>query len=231
MINKTLAALAVGTALLTAGAPFARATPVTITFEGFADLSAQGESPSQYYNNGLSQAGFGPGPAWGITFDDNNPAVYSSQPEVGGGGNFSNEPSASNALTWFNAVGSGATFTVAGGFTGPITFYYSSNDPGTLTVSDDIGDTMVLGARVPTNTLGPGGTQLFDTWTFATFTPSGTATTITFDGNPNNTVIDNISFNDPNALPNCEVNCPEPASIGLFTLGLVALGRYRRRRA
>jgi len=101
--------------------------PIHLNFEGLGNLDEVG----QFYNGGKSKSGFS-GQNYGVTFSGNALAIIDSQ--HGGSGNFSSDIMPNTVL--FFLTGSEIYLNVVSGFTGEISFYYSSVTSGTVSVYD-----------------------------------------------------------------------------------------------
>ena len=203
----------------------APAAITTLTFEGLGSLEGIGE----FYNGGTGSNGSGPGPALGIRFSQNALAIIDS--DAGGSGNFGGEPSPSTVL--FYTTGEAATLSYPAGFTTGVSFYYSAvNQPGSISIYDDVDGTgNVLATLIlpvtPSDGGDPGGV-------FSPFYPigiafTGTAKSIDFGGTENQIGFDNITLGTD--IP---WKAPEgDASLILFGIGLAGLaglgGASRRR--
>jgi hypothetical protein len=173
------------------GASAAEAQVVVMDFEGLQD----GEAIDQYYNGGFGGSGSGPGPSLGTTFTTNGQALIDS--DAGGTGDFGGEPSPNGALFWFSDPG-GAVVDVPAGFTGGVSFYYSSpTATGFVDIYDGLGGSgNLLGSLVLPATGTDGGDP---TGTYCPFAPigktfSGVARSIDFTGSMNQVMFDNLTL-------------------------------------
>jgi hypothetical protein len=212
-----------------------QAAPFVLDFEGLGDQ----EQVLNYYNGGLGGAGSGPGPNDGVVFSSNGLALIDS--DAGGTGNFGNEPSPNTIL--FFLLEAQTTMNVAAGFDTGFSFYYSTNTPGAfVTVYDALGGAggggNILGTiNLPVNVPGSPPCQGDPTGGFCNWDPvgvafAGTAYSVDFGGAANFVGFDNVTFGSdaPCTGNNCN-NVPEPASLALVGLGVLALAAGRRRKA
>ena len=236
MLKKILSQLAVIFVLAVASA---RAGTIVLTFDEFGVIPASvGTEPVlNFYNggfagNGTSSCGYtvcGPGPSYGVTFESNALALTSE--DVGGGGNFTKEPSSPNVL--FFLTGTGDVMNVASGITTGFSFFYSGNSElgnGQVSVYSGLDGTGTLLASfvvdtslTPLCTSGPA----YCVWQPDGVAFSGTAESVVFGGAANFIGWDNITLGSKNP-----VVTPEPATLTLFgsgLLGLVSLVRRRRK--
>lgn len=223
--NLTYVAAAAFAAGLASVAPqTAKAGVVTLTFDEYLDT----EQILNGYDGGQGSAGDS-GPDVGVVF---SPSAQASESYLygnpAGEGDFSGNPSLPNALAF---VGGPDTMTVAGGFTGYLSFSYASESDlvsgyygPSYGASVDIygaGDTLLASTTLPDNY--DSADDALDTFTEITLPFSGVADEVVFNGvtdpfGGTTTYFDNVSF------------VPEPASLSLFLVGLGALGVMRRRR-
>jgi hypothetical protein len=164
---------------------------VVLDFEGLQD----GEAVDQYYNGGFGGSGSGPGPSFGAPFTASGQALIDS--DAGGTGDFGGEPSPNGALFWISDP-SGAIVDVPAGFTGGVSFYYSSPFvAGSIDIYDGLGGTgNLLGSLVLPVTVPDGGDP---TGTYSPFVPigksfSGVAKSIDFAGSVNQVAFDNLTL-------------------------------------
>jgi hypothetical protein len=174
------------------------ATPVTMDFEGLNDLT----SVNSYYDGGCTSGGslFGKcgGPDYGVVWK--NATV---------GENLGGNRYAGLALT------TNATMKVALGFTGGLSFnYYNLADfVFKYAVSVYVGQGQLL-AQADLDPHSP--------WASFELTFNGLAKSVVFNGSPFFiTGFDNVTLgvNAPTAVP-------EPAAIGVFSLGLLMMGAF-----
>jgi hypothetical protein len=167
--GKTVLLYGLSVVALIVATSVARATTVTLTFEGLQNL----EPIDNYYNGGLGGFGSGPGPNYGINFTSDSLALIRSS--SGGTGNFSNNPSGSTCA--FFLSGAGDTMNIAAGFTTGFSFFYSAVGAGTVTVWSGLNGTgALLGTLnlVDTGNNGPPG-GFYNHWFTAGVTFGGTA--------------------------------------------------------
>jgi hypothetical protein len=191
----------------------ALAGPIDLTFEGLQNS----EAILNYYAGGFGGSGSGPGPNYGITFGPDSLALISTN--VGGGGNFSNNPSGTT-IAYF-VSGPGDLMNVAGGFTTGFSFFYSAAGSGSVDVYSGPDGTGTLLASlnltqnytdVPCNGAGP-----FCGWDPIGVTFSGTAQSVLFSGTANEVGFDDITLGS--STPGNVT--PEPSSLLLLGTGLV----------
>ena len=193
------------------------AGPITITFEGVADNSAVGN----FY---IGQ---------GITFANAFAAIDS---DAGGSWSFANEPSASTVVSNFNGnTLATMVMSVAGGFTGPFTFFYNADTIGTVSVKDGLnGAGSTLGSAALGNNRGscgaagdpnpPAASGNVSCWTQVSIPFAGTASSVVLASNLGLYFFDNLGLNLVDQGP----GIPEPGSLGLMLAGGLALALGRR---
>jgi hypothetical protein len=213
----------------------ALATVHVLTFDelGVIPASVGSEPILNFYNggfagNGTANCGFtvcGPGPNYGVTFQSN--ALVLTSQDVGGGGNFTNEPSSPNIL--FFLTGTGDVMNVASGITTGFSFFYSGNPAegnGMVNIYSGLDGTGTLLASfvvdtslTPQCTTGP----TYCVWQPDGVAFSGTAESVVFAGAANFIGWDNITLGSASPVP-------EPGTLVLFgsgTLGLMGLLRRK----
>jgi len=185
----------------------AHAAIITLDFEGIGDQVAIGN----YYNGGL-------GVNYGVEFVGNALGIIAA--EAGGTGNFTNAPSMPGIMFWLD--GPATIMNVSAGFTdGFATYYTSINQPGSISIYDDLNGTGNLLATLNLVALGSQGTTgaAYDTWALIGTTFEGTGKSVVFGGSANYIGYDNVTFGS---------NIPAPGAVAILAAaGCVA----RRRRA
>lgn len=194
-----------GLAMLCAGV--ASAAPVTMNFDGMGVP----EYVDNFYNGGCSTiAGLLPatcgGPHYGVVWSG---AITANRLAP-------TPPSPPNFMAYADGVS--ATMNVAAGFKDPgFSFDYYGGGPTVSVFSGVDGSGRLLASQTLNSSL----CGLSFCWTSYDFAFSGTAESVVFGGTG---VFDNITFN--------KTSVPEPAGLGLLTLGLLLMGvfpRVRRR--
>jgi len=161
-----------------------------------------GEEVLGYYDGGFGSLGTGPGPSLGITFTSDFVTVAQGV----FGPLFQGEELTSTS----------GTMDVVPGFSGPFSFYYTnSGADGTVNLYSglDGGGSLVGTIALPTS---------------ATFTATGGIEALPFEsaifaGTPGALVFDNITFG--------ALVIPEPSSMSLLSIGLLAVWWGGRKRA
>jgi len=211
-------------AITLAGVGMASASTTVLSFEGLQD----NEAIEEFYNGGTGSLGSS-GPDVGVSFAPNALALIDS--DAGGGGNFANEPTPDTIM--FFLSGGSTVMNVADGFeTGFSFFYTSTNNPGSVSVYDQVDAGGNLLGTLDLEALGSAGdgdpTGTFDTWAQVGLDFAGTARSVDFAGSADQIGFDQITFGsstpDPGVPP-----IPVPAGLPLLVGGLAALGLIRRR--
>jgi hypothetical protein len=160
---------------------------VLLNFEGLGNLDEVG----QFYNGGKSKSGFS-GHNYGVTFSGNALAIIDSQ--HGGSGNFTSDIMPNTVL--FFLTGSEIYLNSISGFTGEISFYYSSVTGGTVSVYDgpDATGTMLTTLGFQPLSLGSKGDSsgYYDIWRRGKVKFSGTAKSALFSCSGNQCAFDDI---------------------------------------
>lgn len=222
---------AVGVAsILTMGSM--HAATVTITFEApqGGDPLEDFEGVNTYYAGGFGSLGSGPGPDFGVTF--NNTAIALIDRDAGGSGGFGGEPSPDTVMFIAGAPLSTGTavMDVSGGFEGGISFFYSMPgefDLGFVSIYDQAGGSAgggnLLGyvELVPTPYDGaPDPTGVASPLVPLGTSFNGIGRSVEFLGPVENVVFDDISFSPRVPIP----AVPEVAStVPTIMAGLLLL--------
>jgi hypothetical protein len=220
--------------LFTAQAALAGGVTV-LTFDELGTIpSTVGEEPilnfynAGYAGNGTPSCGYavcGPGPNYGVTFESN--ALVLSSSDVGGGGNFTNEPSSPNIL--FFLTGTGDVMNVASGITTGFSFDYSGNSAegnGMVDIYSGLdGAGTLLASFVVNTSLTPlcGSGPAYCVWEPDGVSFSGTAESVVFGGAANYIGWDNIT------LGSSSPGTPEPTTLLLLGSGLAGIATKLRR--
>ena len=217
--------------LFTAQAALAGVT--VLTFDEFGVIPSE-EPVLNFYNggyagNGTPSCGFavcGPGPSYGVTFESN--ALALSSEDVGGAGNFTNEPSSPNIL--FFLTGTGDVMNVASGITTGFSFDYSGNvaeGNGMVDIYSGLDGTgTLLASFVVDTSLTPlcGSGPAYCVWEPDGVSFSGTAESVVFGGAANFIGWDNITLGSSTVG-----GTPEPATLLLLGSGLAGIATKLRR--
>ena len=199
----------------------ASAAVITLDFEGVGNSA----SVNNFYNGGTDSLG-NSGTNYGVAFNSN--ALGLIDEDVGGYGNFGNEPTPDTIL--FFTMGS-AILNYAPGFTTGFSFFYTTmNFGGTVSVYDDVDATGNLIGTISLAPLGAGPgdpTGDYSNWATGSLGFSGTAKSIDFGGTVNEVGYDNITFGS--TRPDNTV--PEPTTLALLSGALLGGAVVRRRKA
>lgn len=190
---------------------------IVLTFEGIGGEHAQ---VLDFYNGGTDSQGH-TGPNLGITFSSG--AFVSIDSDVGGAGNFANEPSPSTVMAPFPT----ATMNVLSGFTGTLSLYYSALHNGSISIYSELdGAGSLLATTNFTPNFNSGGcvgdpTGVACHWEPLALDFIGIGKSVIFtDAGGGGTGFDNITIN----------SVPIPTTVWLFLSGVgVVFSNYRRR--
>jgi hypothetical protein len=206
--------------------PAAEATVIDMTFVGLTDSV----SVNDYYNGGTASGGTGPGPNYGVGF--NNATVLNQVEE--NEGLFVPGP---NTITFLS--GTGSVMNVAAGFTTGFSFDYAApfftgavsvfsglNGTGTLLATINLPETE-NGSALP----GCSGHNYCPP-SAAGVTFAGTAESVNFSGTADFIVYDDITLGSSTVggSPTPPSGVPEPTSLALFGGGLLGLRFFQRRK-
>lgn len=235
MRKSALAYIVGGAVAMLFAAQLGMAGTTVLTFDELGVIpSSVGEEPIlNFYNggyagNGTASCGYavcGPGPNYGVSFESN--ALVLSSEDVGGGGNFTNEPSQPNIL--FFLTGTGDVMDVPGGITTGFSFYYSGNSAegnGSVDIYSGLDGTGTLLASFLVNTsLTPlcSSGPAYCVWEPDGVAFGGTAESVVFAGAANYIGWDDITLGSSSPVT------PEPASLLLIGTGLAGLATKLRR--
>jgi hypothetical protein len=191
----------------------ASAAVITLDFEGVGNFA----SINNFYNGGTDSRG-NSGTNYGVAFNSN--ALGLVDGDVGGSGNFGNEPTPDTVL--FFTTGS-AILNYAPGFTTGFSFFYSTvNFGGTVSVYDDINATGNLIGTISLAPLGAGSgdpTGQYSNWAAGSLGFSGTAKSIDFGGTVEPSCIrqHHLRFDPP------DNTVPEPTTLALLSGALLGV--------
>lgn len=204
---------------------------IVLDFEG-AGNSAQ---LLGFYNGGADSRGLS-GTNYGIQFGSN--ALALRDKDVGGSGNFANEPSPDTVM--FFMTGS-AILNYEPGFDTGFSFFYSAKYAASVRVYDNLNGSGNLLASIdllPQYTENCTGdpTGTYCNWTPIGASFDGIAKSVDFGGTVLHTGYDNVTFGSviPGgaeqkfALQTLAMPLPEPATWALLTLGLMGLSSFQR---
>jgi RHS repeat-associated protein len=201
--------------------PHATGAALTSSLMGFDSLSCF-EYVDTYYAAGYGSNGSGPGPNYGVTFSSNALVLgdYALNPCGTQYSHVSNEPSPLSSLIFLS--GSAATMNVPAGFTGGISFYFTTTTySGFINIWSGVNAT---GTLLATLNLPANGGCSYDPY-YCQWVPiginfNGTAKSVDFGGTANHIAFDSISFGSANAVNPQKANgkspcqCGDPISIG-----------------
>jgi hypothetical protein len=198
MCARILSFLAIALGLIALPVPVS-ATILTLTFD---DIATTPDQILNFYNGGLTAAGQGPGPAYGITFSTNALVVTAPTPIVPG----NHRLQVPATETVFVNVPSGL---------GPLfSFYYSTNGQATLTAWDGPNGTGNILSTVQVLSASFDFASIPDIAATRSFTIAATATLNA----------DNLTFGEASVVP-------EPSTVIVTTSALLAFAlRVRRLR-
>jgi len=209
----------------------ASASIIVLDFEGAGDNAKL----LGFYNGGTDSKGFS-GVNYGIQFGSD--ALSLRDKDVGGSGNFANEPSPDTVM--FFTAGS-AILNYALGFDTGFSFFYSSQYAATVSVYDGLDATGSLLASINVSPQYTDNCNGDPTGTYCNWTPvgagfKGIAKSVDFGGTVQHTGYDNVTFGSATPgrteqrlmLQAAAIPLPEPATWALFVLGLIGLGSFQR---
>ena len=205
-------------------AALSQAAPIVLDFEGIADS----DPVADFYNGGG-------GTNYGVSFSPGALALIDS--DAGGTGSIANEPSPSTVLFFLDDENAYLNF--AAGFTGNISFFYSSVVAANVGVYAGLNGTgsllgsIALSDQFDQDCSGdPDGT--FCNFSLAGLGFVGTAKSIDFGQTVNQTAFDNITLNADTLPPDNgggNNKVPEPHMLTLMGLALAGVGASRHRGA
>lgn len=216
-------------ALALFAATAAPAATVTLDLEGLKN----GESLLGFYSGGTGSQG-STGANHGITFNTGAVAIIDS--DDGGTGSFANEPSPSTVLTFsLSSPTSSVILNLAQGFTDFFSFAYSTlYATGTARVfsgENGTGDLLgTIGLAALGNVCTGDKTGQYCNWSTGELFFDGVARSIDFGGTANQIVFDNLTFGNLTVPGTGGGTVPEPTSLALLGVALVAASLSRRRK-
>lgn len=171
--RRSSAAMCLATLLASLLSPLASADRIVMDFEGFDTF----EGVFDYYDGGTGHLGSGPGPDWGIEFDL---AVSITNATI------TNLPSGSAGMSFDARVGNPMTMNVQGGFSGPVTFEYSSENIEVevrsysgLNGTGSVLDSLLLNPQYVSGSSEPD--TVFEIWQAVALSFSGVAQSLVFE--------------------------------------------------
>ncbi|EIM02371.1 hypothetical protein RHOFW104T7_09625 [Rhodanobacter thiooxydans] len=200
------------------------------TVMSFDEMQHQpAELVDNYYNGGCSSSYSGSG----ITCGGPNYGVVWSSALAGGApnglwGNVANEPSGPNVMGFLDA--NSAIMNVAAGFDTGFSFYYAApNTAGSITVYDGLNDSGNILATLflPINGGNCDGfAQTYSCWSPIGVTFAGIAKSVNFGGVADFIVFDNVTIGSNTPGGGNGNNVSEPATLGMFGLGMLLIGLF-----
>jgi len=200
---KLMSALAAG--LLSAAPAFS----VTLDFQGAGDYNFV----ENYYNGGTNSGGAS-GVNYGISFGPDVLAVTNDD--------FFSYYSNAPTPTVIGAVGSNAALNLATGFTGDVSFWYSSTAETTVSVFSGLngGGSLLATFALGANAQACGPEVPYCNWEFTSQNIAGIGKSIQFGSAASVAGFDNVTINE----------VPLPAAAWLMLSGLGGLGVFSRRK-
>ena len=214
---------------------YATASIIVLDFEG----AANNAQLLNFYNGGTDSLGLS-GSDYGIQFSPN--ALSLRDMDIGGSGNFANEPSPDTVM--FFVTGS-AILSYETGFDTGFSFFYSAKYAATVYVYDDLNASGNLLAAIKVLPQYADHCNGDPTGTYCNWTPAGAsfeglAKSVDFGGTVVHTGYDNVTFGSATPwrseqsseqrlmLQAAAIPLPEPATWALFVLGLIGLSTLQR---
>lgn len=203
---------------------FVSATTIQMDFDGLTNGQSRGEYVDNYYNGGCGGSyGGGPvdcgGPNYGVVWTH---AIVGGAPN-GLFNNVGNGPSAPNVGGFDDNTG--AFMNVAAGFDTFSFYYAAANTAGSISVYSDPNGTGSLLASMALPVNGSncnGASQSYSCWTSIDVSFAGTAKSVNFGGMASYIVFDNVTL----GLSTPVNPVPEPATLGMFGLGMLLIGLF-----